>query len=156
MSHKMQLRITGVLPRGAVSPDGSLLTKVQLTIVAALPSVAVKMPPPPLMALPELPTSEAPSGAEDAVDDGLSVPSPQYTPAPEPDPPAATVWPEPAPEPVPTPEIVLQPEPEPEPLAPEPKAERGATGSDADERPRKHRDKDGGPSPGRIRKGAKK
>ena len=44
-----------------------------------------------LAALPGLPTSGAPSGAEDAVDDGLSAPSPQYTPAPEPDPPAATV-----------------------------------------------------------------
>ena len=78
------------------------------------------------------------------------------TAAPGPDQPAATFWPAPAPKP--EPEIVLQPraEPEPEESAPEPKRERRATGGEADEQPRKRRDKDGGLSPGQIRKGTEK
>ena len=46
--------------------------------------------------------------------------------------------------------------PEPEQGAPQPKLERRAAGRDADEQPRKRRDKDGGPSRGQIRTGSER
>jgi len=102
----------------------------------------------------------APSGAEGAADEDLSVPSPQYTPAPQPDQLSATVWPEPVPEPepVPGPEIVLQPqaEPEPEETKTESMRKRWAKGRDADEKSRKGRDKDGGLSPSQLLKSTEK
>ncbi len=84
--------------------------------------------------------------------DDKSVAQPSYggaQPAHSPDQPAATFWPAPAPKP--ELKIVLQPQAE-----PEPKRERRATGREADEQPRKRRDKDGGLSPGQIRKGTEK